>query len=66
MRCKRCHGLIVMESCADAEFSERSAGVSAIRCINCGTWELWRVAQRSGDFGVTNLRDGSGEICTIT
>jgi hypothetical protein len=39
MRCKRCHGLIVMERCADAEFSEGSAGVSAIRCINCGARE---------------------------
>lgn len=39
MCCKRCHGLIVIEHCADAEFSEGSAGVSAIRCINCGARE---------------------------
>ena len=31
MRCKRCHGLIVMERCADAELSAGSTGMSALR-----------------------------------
>jgi hypothetical protein len=31
MRCKRCHGPIVMERCADVELSAGSTGMSALR-----------------------------------
>jgi hypothetical protein len=43
MRCQRCRGLIVMECCADTEFSEGSVGVSAMRCLNCGARQYVRV-----------------------
>ena len=69
MRCKRCHGLIVLECCTDAGFNEGSAGVSVMRCVNCGAREYVRIAQTSG-FAFPNPREvprgGKGEICART
>jgi len=36
MRCKRCRGLIVVESRADGEFNDGITGLGALRCVNCG------------------------------
>jgi hypothetical protein len=36
MRCKRCRGLIVVESRTDEEFNAGLGELGALRCVNCG------------------------------
>ncbi len=36
MRCKRCSGLVVVESTAPGEFNELASQVLGWRCLNCG------------------------------
>ncbi len=51
-----------MKRCADAEFSEGSAGVSAIRCFNCGAREhggLLRDRPASGSHNCELEENGS-------
>jgi DNA-directed RNA polymerase subunit M/transcription elongation factor TFIIS len=36
MRCKRCNGLMIVESSIEDECEEQLAGRGALRCINCG------------------------------
>lgn len=37
MRCKRCCGLVVVESTAEGEFNELAAEMRGWRCLNCGS-----------------------------
>jgi hypothetical protein len=38
MRCKRCHGLVVVDAFIDGGLDERLSGLGGWRCINCGEW----------------------------
>lgn len=38
MRCKRCHGMVVVDAFLDGSLDERMSGLGGWRCINCGEW----------------------------
>jgi hypothetical protein len=70
MRCKRCHGMVVVDVFLDGSLDERMSGLGGWRCINCGEWlDIGvlrnRAASRSRRNQVAEcLADNSVSLCT--
>jgi hypothetical protein len=71
MRCKRCHGTVVVDTLSDGSFDERMSGLGGWRCINCGDWLdsgvlRNRAASRSRRSQVEECQaDNSASLCII-
>lgn len=70
MRCKRCHGLVVVDAFIDGSLDERMSSLGGWRCINCGEWLdsgvlRNRAASRSSRSQVAECQaDNSVSLCT--
>jgi len=38
MGCKRCHGMVIVDTLLDGSLDEQMSGLGGWRCINCGEW----------------------------